>query len=105
MDVGDFAAGSDGKPGDAEAFSVTRRRCAESRCAESRCVLTWRAACPTDVMTNDPVALTRRSITESGFRFDVFNHVANGGNLVVILIGNLDVKFVFERHHEFNNIK
>ena len=43
--------------------------------------------------------------TGSGLAFDVRNRVPNRLNLVIVLIGNLDVKLIFQSHDKFNDIQ
>ena len=42
---------------------------------------------------------------ESGLAFDVRDRVPNCLDLVIVLIGNLDVKLIFQSHDEFNDIE
>src|ERR1043165_5339179 len=65
---------------------------------------------PSDDTRPMPVTTTRRVLAMSllfglGVRFDVLDRFLDAGNLLGILVGNLDAELLFEGHHQLHGIE
>src|SRR5262245_169993 len=66
------------------------------------------AVLPIGVRAPRPVMTTRRLFTRSApllVFLDVGDRIPHGGDLLGILVGNLEVEFLLERHHELHGVQ
>src|SRR5215813_8406064 len=64
------------------------------------------AVLPMGVRAPSPVTTTRRpAFTGSGIVLDVLDGVAHGHDLLGVLVGNLDVEVLLERHDQLHRVE